>query len=769
MNHLVRTLLSCDPALVWGLCARLLAIVYVVAFLSLRADVLGIAGARGLNPVALRLAAMRADLGPWRAAARQPTLLWLAASDRVLELLPLAGAAAALCAAIGILSPLMLGLSWLIYLSFDVAVGLCFPWEVMLLESGFLAMFLPASRLLPALGATAPPAPVLMFAFHWLLFRVVLGFGKFKFTREALKDPNYLRGFLIGQPLVSPLGWIASRWPRPLLVVSYGLLFCVEMPLPFLVFFPGWPRLIAFVGFATLMIGIQLMGNFGFFNLLTIVIGVTLLDPRSVLSQPTALLQTPSGVLIATVAAWSVLAGLCHFFFNSWVARGWLEWPAWGALRGLPRGLFALLRATMPLRTVGSYGVFPPRSGPPLKYLPVLEGTRDGDSWEAFEFRYMPSTPRSPPVFVAPHAPRIDHFLLYEGLGLGIDNFLYTVINLGSPYDFSSVSTMDRLLERVMDPQSPVRRFFRSAPFGGEPPLQVRMRLFLFAPTTPEERRATGDYWQRILVGEHARARGPDPTLFRRWLAAPVQLHPDERFARRRVPGLEPLRRATTMGAVRDALDDDTRARWELFWDELAPAVRRASAIGWGAIVELSRRWIATHGPLVMNELDRVRGAVATALLEKMDPHVLGHARPALSVPSYFHAALRANTLLFDGQARCGEILADRSALLDRASSAAEEPGLMLLAVFYPDSMVAHARKYRLLRALTLSHPAVPAVVPGFHLVLPALAAGLPDPEERLPHLVQLPSGEWELNGAPLPLGSTRTHSPRAGGTFARP
>ena len=82
----------------------------------------------------------------------------------------------------------------------------------------------------------------------------------------------------------------------------------------------------------------------------------------------------------------------------------------------------------------------------------------------------------------------------------------------------------------------------------------------------------------------------------------------------------------------------------------------------------------------------------------------------------------------------------------------------MLLTVFHPDTMVAHARKHRLLSVFSPPLPPPPEVLPGFPHVLPLLAASLPDPEERLPTVRQLPSGEWLLNGEQLLVGDSATH-----------
>ncbi|HMB78564.1 MAG TPA: lipase maturation factor family protein, partial [Vicinamibacterales bacterium] len=231
--------------IVWGVFTRLLALVYVVAFVSLRYEILAWAGVRGVNPLAQKLARMREGLGTWRAVTRHPSLFWISASDAMLRALPLAGAAAAILAACGILSPAMLAIAWVLYLSLDPAFGLSYPWESLLLEAGFLAIFLPPLAPLPAWTMTSAPQPILMLAMHWLLFRLMFGFGKTKFTRQALGDPLYLRSFLISQPMPSPLGWRAIRLPRPLLAGSLALLFVTEIILPFFVFVPGWPRWLA--------------------------------------------------------------------------------------------------------------------------------------------------------------------------------------------------------------------------------------------------------------------------------------------------------------------------------------------------------------------------------------------------------------------------------------------------------------------------------------------------------------------------------------------
>ena len=215
------------PELVWGLFPRLLGLVYLIAFISLHGQVLALAGTRGIAPLSPKLAAIRRDFGRpgW---LYFPTLLWLRPTDGGLRLATGSGAAAAALAVFGgPLSPLALLVCWSCYLSLDVAVDLSPPWDSLLLEAGFLALLLPPPLPLPSLAAQAAAPPALAWAYRWLLFRVVLGFGKKKFLGTTRRDRSYLKDFLVNQILPTPLGWRAHHLPAPLFGVGLVALFAV--------------------------------------------------------------------------------------------------------------------------------------------------------------------------------------------------------------------------------------------------------------------------------------------------------------------------------------------------------------------------------------------------------------------------------------------------------------------------------------------------------------------------------------------------------------
>jgi hypothetical protein len=70
---------------------RLLGVVYLVAFLSLASQIVGLVGEHGLFPVGEYLSQARATYGPgvWHVL---PTLFWLDSSDAALRVLALGGA-----------------------------------------------------------------------------------------------------------------------------------------------------------------------------------------------------------------------------------------------------------------------------------------------------------------------------------------------------------------------------------------------------------------------------------------------------------------------------------------------------------------------------------------------------------------------------------------------------------------------------------------------------------------------------------------------------
>ena len=353
-------LLLCDAQLAWGAGARGIGMVYTISFVSLGSQILAMAGSRGITPALPVLRQLAADFpSPLRRFWYFPSVLHalpLAASDKLADaaLLSLCACGTACGLAIvygGVSGQFAACMAWVLLLSLDLVADLNYPWDCLLLEAGFLATLLPPSLPLPSgWGATGPPSPALAWAFRWLLFRVLFGFGKLKFNGTSPKDSCYVRAFLIGMPIPTPAAYYARKAPLLLHQLALVGMFLIEVPLPFGVFFAGWPRTVAALGIAALQFGIALTGNFGHFNVLTVVLCLPMLDalecPLGV-GNPALYAHSSTSECLKEILLYGFFGflGCANLPFNSWCARSWAYWPAlvdgWGPAvdaRGQPTG-----------------------------------------------------------------------------------------------------------------------------------------------------------------------------------------------------------------------------------------------------------------------------------------------------------------------------------------------------------------------------------------------------------------------------------------------
>lgn len=483
-----------DALLVWGLLVRGLALTYAIFFLSLLPQ---IAGLNRIYPIEELLARVRADLAAPGRYLYFPTLSWLFPGTRGLQLMAGTGLICSLLTMFGgAWSWVWLLLCWLLALSLVNSMGefVGFVWDRLLLEAGFLALFLPALKLAPSLQAQCQPIWLLRLAFALLLFRVMFGMGKFKFLGKWRKQPLYLKWFYSFQPLPTTLAYFAFRLPGS---VHKGLLYgmyVVEMYLPFLLFtkLAVW----AAVPIICLQIGIWLSGNFGIFNLLTAVLCLPSLAGTS---------TVPSGcphslVLSTTMISVAIVGGLIYFPHNTWVTNVWLYslgyqesfWLRWSKL-------VDLYRLLSPFHIANAYGIFEAqeRRGedlPSLQYRRVLviEGSLDGREWREYVTKFQTCRPENPPRHFAPHQPRIDHNLYYEAFSVRFSN-----INMQNPYYCGQFTWLDRLIQRLLEGDDDVLSLFANNPFPDSPPLQVRVKRYNVRFTTAHERADTGDWFVR--------------------------------------------------------------------------------------------------------------------------------------------------------------------------------------------------------------------------------------------------------------------------------
>jgi hypothetical protein len=134
----------------------------------------------------------------------------------------------------------------------------------------------------------------------------------------------------------------------------------------------------------------------------------------------------------------------------------------------------------------------------PARYEIEFQGSRDGQAWKTYAFRYKPQDPRIAPGIYAPYQPRFEWNLWFASLGSWRQ---YTWV----------VRTEARLLEGSKD----VLSLFAKDPFDGTPPSQVRAVAWQYWFTSTETHRATGEWWRREEIGPYCPplARGADGSI----------------------------------------------------------------------------------------------------------------------------------------------------------------------------------------------------------------------------------------------------------------
>lgn len=465
---------------------RLLGVVYFVAFVSLALQITGLVGEHGILPAGGFLQGGHAAYGS--AAYRLfPTLCWLGASDGALHALAWAGAALALLLVAGVAQAPVLLLLWLCYLSLAV-VGqtfLWFQWDGLLLETGLLAVLYAPTQLWPSLARERAPSAVARWLVWALVFRLMFLSG---ITKLASGDSTWLHFTALDyhfwtQPLPTWPAWYAHWLPEWIHRGMTLAIIAIELLVPWLIAVPerwrGREARRTACGLLVLgQLAIALTGNYGFFNLLAIVLCVSLLDDaalgRVLPLRLAAGDPEPRWKEYAIRGLGSLLALLAALAF----AR------EFGQTVPGTRGALAnpLLDAVAPLRSVNGYGLF--RVMTTERFEIVIEGGADTVHWREYRFRWKPGDPARPPPFVAPHMPRLDWQMWFAALNPeGARDWLVP------------------LLRRLLEGTPEVLSLLSENPFPGAPPRYVRLVYYRYRFSTPTERATGGGWWQRERVG----------------------------------------------------------------------------------------------------------------------------------------------------------------------------------------------------------------------------------------------------------------------------
>jgi len=462
---------------------RALGVVYLLVFASLAVQVHLLIGSDGLLPERDFLAVYREE-GISR-FWRFPTLFWLWDGDVAVRGGTILGLALALGLTIGWRSKACLVGLWLLFLSY-ATVGrdfFWFQWDNLLLESTSLALLLPASP------AVAPHAWV-VFLFRWLLFRLLFesGLAKVQGGVQSWLPLTAMASYYETAPLPSLGGWYAHQLPLWVHRWISALTLLGELLGPLLIWGPRGARRLAFVMYTGFQMTIQATANYGYFNILSFVISLFLLDARDLAWLPQRVVGAPAtppanGSRPDTrlpLLQWLIGGAAVVIFLLSV-----LEMMVLVAGPGVAasRVLVGVRELYLPFRVVSKYHLFADID--PRRVEAEIQWTVDGQEWRPYHFHYKPGPLHRAPPMVAPHQPRVDFQLWFFTLGR----------------DGGSHEYVNTLVRRLCTQPGSVQQLFEQDSLPERPPRAIRIAYYRYWMADLATRARAGIYWMRELLG----------------------------------------------------------------------------------------------------------------------------------------------------------------------------------------------------------------------------------------------------------------------------
>jgi len=509
---------------------RALGAIYFSAFLALAFQARGLIGTQGILPAAEFLQDARAAgaMRFWYV----PSLLWISSSNHMLTAIVWVGLIAAVLLVANVWPRAMLAACFLCFLSFVTAAQdfSGYQSDGMLLEAGFISLFLAPPGLWPGWGARRPPVRAAMLLLLWEWFRIYFESGMVKLLSgdPTWRDLTAMYEYYQNGPLPTWIGWYVQHLPHWFHRATAGATLGMELALVWMAFLPRRWRIACCLIVTAWQIGVIATANYAFLNYLVLVLAVFLLDDAflwrfvpvrwrvglgsdgqertspALVSEESREFETgseaPDAVIgsgIPRVDDETVEPGAPASSLGLAVRAVALTWVFYATtvlmLRmvwrdvPLPTGPVAALE---PFRIANQYGLFAVMT--PHRYEIEFQGSNDGETWTAYRFRFKPQDVQERPGIYAPYQPRFDWNLWFASLGSWIQNPL-----------------VPRTEELLLANDRDVLGLFRGDPFAGSAPKYVRAVLWQYWFSTPEAKRQQGIWWTRSYLGTYA------PTLTR--------------------------------------------------------------------------------------------------------------------------------------------------------------------------------------------------------------------------------------------------------------
>jgi len=505
---------------------RLLGLIFLVAFISFWAQSAGLVGDHGIIPLTDYFGVINgtkdatASTKFWTA----PSLLWLAPNSHGLNVICEVGSACSLLLMAGLAPAWALIGCVLTYASLrnGVPMFLNFQWDALLIESGFVALFLAPWGFWQRAWAPREPSVVGRLSAWWLMFKLMVMSGLVKILTNGVgpgpEHPSWFRQVMskltnvpIGnntwldgtalqyhyftQPIPASTSWWFHHLSPSVQATSLWTCMLIELVVPFAFFGPRRLRHLAALLQIFLQIALLASGNYGFFNLLAMVLCIPLFDdtfwpervrkiiggepppPRHRL--PTTLRLTGQ-MTRGLFAGFILLIGFIQFGIT-WEQRTQNPPPAPRAANFFEN---IAIQASQ-LGVANTYGLF--RVMTTDRPEIAIEGSIDGKDWREFQFVWKPGDPMREPTFTTPHMPRLDWQMWFAALTIY--------------YDHQMPSWLPLFCAQLRDGNPAVLALLDQSPFPpNTPPKNIRIKVYLYHFSTPEEFEKTGAWWTRTQV-----------------------------------------------------------------------------------------------------------------------------------------------------------------------------------------------------------------------------------------------------------------------------
>ena len=488
---------------------RALGVIAAIAVISYWVQAKGLIGSQGILPISAYFQGLENYLNEIQFEGCKffylPTLFWFNQSDFAINAVFSFALIASLCLTLGLFPALSALALWVSYLSLLIAGQdfLSFQWDILLIEMSFLTIFFCHWKMIDRLRSHSDPTRLGRWLIWFLLFRLYFESGVVKLQSYGLDEVNTWRDFTAlnyhywSQPLPTGISWYFHNLPPWFHQLSLYLLYFTELVLPFFIIGPRRIRNLAFSGMTIIQLCIILTGNYGFFNLLTIILCIPLIDDQSLPELLRKNLRNNfrkkdsrhwilrihrifliSVVLVTIPVSGFQLRQSCEDTRKPRKSRKWMQDHDY-----FRKTYFQISH----FHTINAYGLF--RVMTMTRPEIIISGSDDGIEWKDYTFKYKPGAPQLRPFFCVPHMPRLDWQMWFAGLYFERSRTL-------PPW-------LGRFLHELFNGNIEVNTLLADNPFPQNPPQFYRIQLHHYSFTDRITRENTGSWWNTELLGDY--------------------------------------------------------------------------------------------------------------------------------------------------------------------------------------------------------------------------------------------------------------------------